>query len=165
MLTALGSAATVFMSGRVRAREAALVQAAGGTPRVVVAAAAGEAVVLVGTAALLGALAVVVGAAAGAFALGGTWTSFGVAAMALSAGAALVVNPLERNVSQELSMTNPEWRPPAVIDDNPIPATAPTDHTYRACPRHRGPTEEDVEGTISGRSPVASSRTRNRSAG
>ena len=69
LVALLGSAATVFMSGRARERNAALVQAAGGTGAVVLAAAAGEAVVLVVTAVLLAGGSVLVTAGAAAWAV------------------------------------------------------------------------------------------------
>jgi putative ABC transport system permease protein len=83
VLAAVGAAATVAMSGRARARDAALLEAAGSTPGTVVASAAWEAVIQVGTAALLGTAAVTCGALAGASALGRQ--SLGAAGAGLSA--------------------------------------------------------------------------------
>jgi putative ABC transport system permease protein len=94
LLAAVGAATTVAMSGRARTRDAALLEAAGGTPALVVATAAWEAVIQVGTAALLGAVAVVGGAVAGAWAVG--WQSsgvpsFGLPAVGVTAGGGLLL--------------------------------------------------------------------------
>ncbi|ADB33041.1 protein of unknown function DUF214 [Kribbella flavida DSM 17836] len=94
LLAAVGAAATVAMSGRARTRDAALLEAAGGTPGTVVASAAWEAVVQVGTAALLGTVAVASGAVAGVWALG--WQSLsaataGLAAVGVTAAGGLVL--------------------------------------------------------------------------
>ncbi|WP_436536268.1 FtsX-like permease family protein [Actinoplanes sp. HUAS TT8] len=65
VLSVLGATVTVLMAGRSREREVALIRAAGGTPGTVLVAAVSEAVIYVGTAALLGfaAVAVAVGVA------------------------------------------------------------------------------------------------------
>ncbi|PYY43232.1 hypothetical protein DEJ32_00730 [Curtobacterium sp. MCPF17_046] len=67
-----GAAATVLMAGRTREQEAALVEAAGGSRSVVLARAAWESVVLVGTAVLVSAAVLVVSGVAQAIALGVT---------------------------------------------------------------------------------------------
>jgi putative ABC transport system permease protein len=94
LLAAVGAAATVAMSGRARTRDAALLEAAGGTPGTVVAAAVWEAVIQVGTAALLGTAAVGAGAVAGAWAVGlhslGA-AAAGLAAVGVTAAAGLVL--------------------------------------------------------------------------
>ncbi|GAA0490161.1 hypothetical protein Ade02nite_24320 [Paractinoplanes deccanensis] len=77
LLAVLGAVATVFMSSRRREREFALIVAAGGTPGTVLAAAAWEAVIYVGTALLLGGVSVLATALAGAWAAG-VFPSFGV---------------------------------------------------------------------------------------
>lgn len=61
LLSAVAAAATVFMSGRAREREFALIQAAGSTHAAITLTAIWEAVIYAATAALLGTLAVVVG--------------------------------------------------------------------------------------------------------
>jgi len=95
LLSALGSAVTIFMSARVRDREAALVRATGGTPAVVVATAAWEAVIYVGTALLLGGVGVVATALVGAWAVAdeapGTFPGLGLGAVAVIAGAELAL--------------------------------------------------------------------------
>jgi putative ABC transport system permease protein len=94
LLAAVGAAAAVAMSGRSRARDAALLEAAGATPGLVLATAAWEAVIQVGTAALLGGLAVAGGALAGAWAVGSrlAWApSFGLAAVGGTAAAGLAL--------------------------------------------------------------------------
>lgn len=95
LLSALGAAVTIFMSARVREREAALVRATGGTPEVVVATAAWEAVIYVGTALLLGIIGVVLTALVGAWAVApsapGTFPGFGLAAVGVIAGAELIL--------------------------------------------------------------------------
>jgi putative ABC transport system permease protein len=83
LLAAVGAAATIAMSGRARNRDAALLEAAGSAPGTVVASAAWEAVIQVGTAALLGAAAVTCGALAGASVLGRQ--SLGAASAGISA--------------------------------------------------------------------------------
>lgn len=60
LLSVLGATVTVFMAGRSREREVALLRAAGGTPGTVLVAALAEAVIYAGTAALLGFAAVTV---------------------------------------------------------------------------------------------------------
>jgi putative ABC transport system permease protein len=77
LLAVLGAVATVFMSSRRREREFALIVAAGGTPGLVLAAAAWEAVIYVGTALLLGAFAIATTAVAGGLATG-VLPAFGV---------------------------------------------------------------------------------------
>jgi len=69
LLSAVAAAATVFMSGHAREREFALLQAAGSTPRTVMAAAVWEAVVYATTAAILGTVATALGGAVIAAAL------------------------------------------------------------------------------------------------
>ncbi|BCY11616.1 hypothetical protein [Actinoplanes sp. L3-i22] len=90
LLSLVGAAATSFMAGGRREREYALILAAGGTPATVLAAAAAEAVIQVGTAALLGGTAVVTTALIGAWAAG-TAPAFGAAAVATVTGAGLVL--------------------------------------------------------------------------
>lgn len=90
LLALLGATATVLMASRRRDREFALLVAAGATPGVVLAAAAFEAVIYVGTATLLGGLAIGVTAAAGGWAVG-AWPSFGVAAAATVALVSLLL--------------------------------------------------------------------------
>jgi len=89
-----GAAATVLMAGRGRSREAALVQAAGGTSAVVLSRAISEAVILVGTAVI------VAGAVLIVTAVGSVWSlslnasaspRFGVAIAGAAAAACLVV--------------------------------------------------------------------------
>ena len=96
LLAAVGAAATVFMSGRVRERESALVRAAGGSHGVVLLAAVWESVIHAVTATALGLAAVVVTAAVAAWAVvpaGGApaLPSFGAAAVAVTAGTGLVL--------------------------------------------------------------------------
>jgi putative ABC transport system permease protein len=95
LLAAVAAAAAVFMSGRARDRDAALVQAAGATPGTVLTAAAWEAVIYVVTAVLLGGLAIVVGGLLAAWALGttvpGVTASFAVLPPALVAAGGLVL--------------------------------------------------------------------------
>lgn len=90
LLSVLGAAVTVFMSGRGRERESALLVAAGATPGVVRAAAGFEAVIYVVTAAILGLVAVSVTAVAGALRVG-TAPHFGLAAVAVVLLAGLVL--------------------------------------------------------------------------
>jgi len=92
LLAVLGSAGTIFMSGRGREREIALVQAAGGTRGTVLAVAAGEAVIYVGTAVLLGSAAVLVTSVAGGWA-SGEWV-FAAPAVGLVAALGLVLTLL-----------------------------------------------------------------------
>ncbi|MET1004085.1 MAG: ABC transporter permease [Propionibacteriaceae bacterium] len=95
LLSALGSAVTIFMSARVRDREAALVRATGGTPEVVMATAAWEAFIYVVTAVLLGAVGVIATALVGAWAVAsdapGTFPRFGAGAVGVVAGAELLL--------------------------------------------------------------------------
>jgi putative ABC transport system permease protein len=94
LLAAVGAATTVAVSGRARARDAALLESAGATPGLVVATAAWEAVVQVGTATLLALVAVATTAIAGAWAVG-SWSldpgAFGLPALGVTAGAALLL--------------------------------------------------------------------------
>ena len=88
LLSLVGAAVTVAMSSSARQRESALVQAAGGTPGTVLLAAAAEAVVYVGTALLLGVVAVAATALAGSWAaqVPGASPSFPVGPVAVTAG-------------------------------------------------------------------------------
>ncbi|WP_033337725.1 ABC transporter permease family protein [Catenuloplanes japonicus] len=70
LLSVLGAAVTVLMSGQLRSRESALVRAAGATTATVLGAAAAEAVIYAVTATALGAIAVAVTAIAGGLAAG-----------------------------------------------------------------------------------------------
>lgn len=94
LLAAVGAAASVAVSGRARTRDAALLEAAGATPPTVVATAALEAVVQVGTATLLGLVAVAVTALAGAWAVG-SWglgpAALGLPALGVTAAGALLL--------------------------------------------------------------------------
>lgn len=116
LVSLLGSAATVAMSGRVRAREAALVQAAGGTAGVVLAAALGEAVAVAGTAVLLaasavGATALAAGWALGPAALAGALTT-GTPVLAVTACAELLLVGLATVVPTALALRR---RPTSVL--------------------------------------------------
>ena len=94
LLAAVGAATTVAVSGRARARDAALLETAGATPGVVVATAAWEAVVQVGTATLLALVAVGTTAIAGAWAVGAwSWDpgAWGLPALGVTGGAALLL--------------------------------------------------------------------------
>jgi putative ABC transport system permease protein len=95
LLAAVGAAATVFMSGRVRDRESALVRAAGGSHGVVLLSAVWESVIHAATATALGLVAVVVtaGVAAWATSPGGGFSTprFGTGAVATTAGAGLLL--------------------------------------------------------------------------
>ncbi|PZE84135.1 FtsX-like permease family protein [Curtobacterium sp. MCBD17_032] len=90
-----GAAATVLMAGRTREQEAALVEAAGGSRGVVVARAAWESVILVGTAVLVSAVVLVVTSCGQAIALGvsvpGTVPHLGLAAAGPAALVSLVL--------------------------------------------------------------------------
>ncbi|QXG76057.1 hypothetical protein KUM42_00275 [Modestobacter sp. L9-4] len=94
LLAAVGAATTVAVSGRARARDAALLESAGATPGLVVATAAWEAVVQVGTATLLALVAVATTAIAGAWAVG-SWSldpgALGLPALGVTAGATLLL--------------------------------------------------------------------------
>jgi putative ABC transport system permease protein len=68
LLSLLGAAVAVAMPGRTREREGALIRAAGGTGRTLLAGAVWEAIIYVGTALLLGSAAVVCTALIGAWA-------------------------------------------------------------------------------------------------
>lgn len=91
LLAVLGATITVFLSSRSREREFALIQAAGGTRGTVLAAAAGEALIYVVTAGLLGGATVLVTALAGLYSAA-VW-EFGTAAVAgiIAAGLLLTV--------------------------------------------------------------------------
>jgi len=94
LLAAVGAATTVAVSGRARTRDAALLEAAGATPGLVVATAAWEAVVQVGTATLLGLGAVATTAVAGAWAVGSwhlTPAALGLPALGVTAAGALLL--------------------------------------------------------------------------
>jgi putative ABC transport system permease protein len=70
LVSLFGAAATVLMAGRTREQEAALVEAAGGSRGLVLARAAWESVILVGTAVLVSAVVLVVTSCGQAIALG-----------------------------------------------------------------------------------------------
>ena len=95
LLAAVGAAATVFMSGRVRERESALVRAAGGSHGVVLLGAVWESVIYAVTASALGTAAVVITASVAAWAAAPAGAlllpSFGVGAVAVTAGAGLLL--------------------------------------------------------------------------
>ncbi|WP_157873716.1 FtsX-like permease family protein [Kineococcus radiotolerans] len=95
LLAAIGAAATVFMSGRVRDRESALVRAAGGSHGVVLLGAVWESVIYAVTATVLGLVAVIVTAGVAAWATadagGFTTPAFGAGAVAATAGAGLLL--------------------------------------------------------------------------
>ena len=94
LLAAVGAATTVAVSGRARTRDAALLEAAGGTPGLVVATAAWESVVQVGTATLLGLVAVGTTALAGAWAVGSRTldpAALGLPALGITAAGALLL--------------------------------------------------------------------------
>lgn len=112
LLAVLGSVATIFMSSRRREREFALLVAAGGTPGLVLVAAAFEAVIYVGTALLLGLLSVAVTTVAGLWAThewswAGVVPSFAVGLLGLLLVLAATVLPatggLRRGVSGVLA--------------------------------------------------------------
>lgn len=86
LLSAVGAAATVFMSGQAREREFALVQAAGSTRAAILVTALWEAVVYAVTAALLGAAATVIGGFALSSALGLAAPTVPVTAIGFIAG-------------------------------------------------------------------------------
>ncbi|PZE68872.1 FtsX-like permease family protein [Curtobacterium sp. MCBD17_021] len=90
-----GAAATVLMAGRTREQEGALVEAAGGSRGVVLARAAWESVILVGTAVLVSSAVLVVTSCAQAVALGvtspGTLPHLGLQAAAPAALVSLVL--------------------------------------------------------------------------
>ncbi|WP_035855964.1 FtsX-like permease family protein [Cryptosporangium arvum] len=90
VLSVLGAAVTVVMASGARDREAALVQASGGTAGVVVGAAAWEAVLYVVTAALVGAVAVGVVTVAGVWAAGAA-PAAGFGAVAVTAAGELAL--------------------------------------------------------------------------
>ncbi|PZF67691.1 hypothetical protein DEJ33_04290 [Curtobacterium sp. MCPF17_047] len=72
LVSLFGAAATVLMAGRTREQEAALVEAAGGSRGIVLARAAWESVILVGTAVIVAAAVLVVTSVGQALALGVT---------------------------------------------------------------------------------------------
>ncbi|MGJ6967716.1 FtsX-like permease family protein [Streptosporangium sp. G11] len=98
VLSVLGAVTTIFMASRSREREFALIQAAGGTRRTILAAAAWEAVIYVGTAAILGVGAVAVTALGGAWALRAQPThllpSLGLSAIGLTVCCGLILTLL-----------------------------------------------------------------------
>lgn len=91
LLSAIGAAATVFMSGQAREREFALVQAAGSTRAAVVLTAIWEAVIYTVTAAVLGTLATVVGGIIVAHALGLPFPTVSFATVGLIASGGFVL--------------------------------------------------------------------------
>lgn len=95
LLASVGAAATVFMSGRVRERESALVRAAGGSHGVVLLSAVWESVIHAVTATGVSLFVVVVTAAAAAWATAGdgglVLPSFGAGAVALTAAVELLL--------------------------------------------------------------------------
>ncbi|MFT3799377.1 FtsX-like permease family protein [Microbacterium sp.] len=91
LLSAIGAAATVFMSGQAREREFALVQAAGSTQAAIVLTAIWEAVIYTITAAVLGTLATVVGGIVLAHALGLPLPTVSFATIGLIAGSGFVL--------------------------------------------------------------------------
>jgi putative ABC transport system permease protein len=95
LLAAVAAAAAVFMSGRARDRDSALLRAAGAGSGTVLAAAAWEAVIYLVTAVLLGGAAIAAGGFLTAWALGttvpGVTATFAVVAPALVAGCGLVL--------------------------------------------------------------------------
>ncbi|BBH68627.1 hypothetical protein ACTI_53120 [Actinoplanes sp. OR16] len=105
LLALVGAAATIVMGSGPREREYALVLAAGGTPATVLVTAAAEAIIYVGTAALLGTAAVAVTALAGAWAIGGT-PSFGLAAVAVVTGTGLALTLAATVAPTALSLRN-----------------------------------------------------------
>ncbi|PRY14097.1 FtsX-like permease family protein [Kineococcus rhizosphaerae] len=95
LLAAVGAAATVFVAGRTRDREAALLLAAGATPAAVLLAAAWEALIHVVTATVLGLVGVFTTAAAAAWTVSAAVPlrppATGLPATLVTAGAALVL--------------------------------------------------------------------------
>lgn len=86
LLSAIGAAATVFMSGHAREREFALIQAAGSTQAAIVLTAIWEAVIYTVTAAVLGTAATVAGGLIVAAALSLPFPSVSFATLGLIAG-------------------------------------------------------------------------------
>lgn len=98
MLSLLGATVSIFMSSRSREREVALVVATGATWGTAIRAAVAEALIYVGTAGLLGAVAVLVTRAVGVWASGAglsamTSSSAATAVVLLVAGGALLMVP------------------------------------------------------------------------
>ncbi len=91
LLSAVASAATVFMSGHAREREFALIQAVGSTPHSIVLAAIWEAVVYTVTAVILGSAATIIGGVIVADALSLAGPSVSFPALGLIAGGGLVL--------------------------------------------------------------------------
>lgn len=95
LLSAIGTAMTVFMSGHARQREFALIQSAGGTHRGILAGAVFEALIYLVTAAILGIVATIATGLVTAWALGttlpGTEASFGIVPTIAVAGGGLVL--------------------------------------------------------------------------
>ncbi len=95
LLSAVGAAMTVFMSGHARKREFALIQSAGGTHRSILAGAAFEALIYLLTAAILGIAATIASGLIIAWGLGttipGTAPSFGIAPTLAVAGCGLLL--------------------------------------------------------------------------
>lgn len=91
LLSAIGAAATVFMSGQAREREFALVRAAGSTQAAIVLTALWEAVIYTITAVVLGTLATVVGGIIVANALGLLLPTVSFATIGLIAGGGFVL--------------------------------------------------------------------------
>lgn len=111
LLSAAGAAVIVFMSSRTRDREGALLQAAGATRPAVVATAVGEAVIHVGTAALLAAVVLALTglgeAAMIATALPQVVPHFGVLPALTAAGAGLLLVLIATLVPTLLSLRRP----------------------------------------------------------
>lgn len=83
LISAVGAASTVFMSGQSREREFALIRAAGSTTSVIALAAVWEAVIYAGTATLLGVVATVTGGMMMGAALGLAYPAIHVGSMAI----------------------------------------------------------------------------------
>jgi len=117
LVSLAGAAATVLMAGRGRSREAALVQAAGGTSAVVLSRAISEAVILVGTAVIVAGAVLIVTAVGSAWSLSLNASAsprFGVAIAGAAAAACLVVLVLA-SVLPVLAATR--WPVPVVLAD------------------------------------------------
>lgn len=91
LLSAIGAAATVFMSGQAREREFALIQAAGSTQAAILLTAIWEAVIYTLTAAVLGTLATVAGGLVVAGAVGLPFPTVSFATIGLIAGGGFVL--------------------------------------------------------------------------
>jgi putative ABC transport system permease protein len=95
LVSLVGAAATVYMAGRAREREAALVRSAGGTQGIVLSRATWEALMHVGTATIIAATVLVVTGIGQAWSLStiapGVLPGFGVAAAATAAGSGLAI--------------------------------------------------------------------------